>query len=563
MATLEQFKKEESALYKRIYRDVLKDSISSFLDSQNRKIASAVEGYIAELTRIYGEHFAKDTIFGGEMMTKNVAKRIEASLSEMKVINQTTGVLEPKFYSLMELCKYPVALLEKNANIPGYDIKQAVSDALQEVEGLIEEYYKNHETKNQQFNWDGYVRAYHNVINKIIDQAVRGNDYVALLGSLETLNDYKSFMGSDDQYALLKSVRMAYNNSTGFSNMSGTKESTGVYKFNTEQFIKSLYMSQIHLAQLAHRLQDGQEKLKLKMQIDFVERVIDIMCLAKGDANTELIRFFSKTDRLDMVAQFLENMGEDWDIVGSLSNTQFKKIMRDIDNYQTTKAYMAIKSKLMQYVLENHANYIAEHESDPSLLVQKMMELANFCESLTVSQILKYGKGISDAQFKSIFEEMAQDRSVSVVDVIPAEIQRQLVTSMANKNLLNNRILFNAWKHSTENYIALNDMLEQNNGISENFEAEHNIPKSVAMSILWENVLGLNRIKYYMRDEKFSQALSGLIEEIEGDGIYADWSNKNVFETIWQGRTFEQELTRIKSAYGRVLPMIGEKTVNY
>lgn len=563
MATLEEFKKEESTLYKKIYRDTLKDSISSYLDSQNRKVAAELEKYMAELAMIYGEHIAKDTVFSGEMLSKNIAKRIERSLASIKTVNKTTGAIEPKFYSLMELCKYPLNVLEQNKDVDWFGLDNAVELAIAELQPLIDSYYENHETKNQQFNWDGYVNAYHKVLNKFVDQAVRGNDYSKLLSSLKTLDEIEKFVKSDDKYSVLRNIRTAYNDSTGFSNSTGTKESTGTYKFDSSKILESLYSSQMHLVQIYDKLPVGAEKLKVQNQIDYLERVIQVVGFSKGNSGTDLIKFFSKTDRPEMLEQFLDNMNSDWDIVANLSNNQCKKIMQNVDKYQSSKTYMAIKATLGQYVRENYERYVSEKAlKDPNLLAAEMIKLSKICEQSTVSQILKLGKGVPDTELRNILEDVQNDVSVSLVEIIPEEIQKQIATQMSNKNFLDNRVLFNTWKYSTEQYISVNDLIEARNGVSENFESEHNIPKSVAMKILWENVLALNRMDYYFNNDKISNKISSMIEELENDGIYADWSDSSVASSIWEGRTFEQELARVENLYGQILPLLTEEVTD-
>ena len=563
MATLEEFKKEEATLFKKIYRETLKDAISSYLDSQKRPIVAELEKYLSELARIYGEHIAKDTIFGGEMLSKNIAKRIERSLSAIKSVNTATGEIEQKFYSIMELCKYPLELLKRNDKVDGFTIANAVELALAEVEPLIHRYYENHETINQQFNWDGYINAYHKVLNKFIDQAVHGNEYSGLLNSLQVLNGVDKFADIQDKYDAMRAIRVAYNDSTSFSNSTGTKESTGTYKIDSAKILNSLFLSQMHLSQIVDRLPNGAEKLKVQSQIEYLERVIDVFGFGKGKTGTDLVKFFAKTDREDMLSQFLENMRVDWDIVGNLSNTQCKKILQSADKYQSTKAYLAIKARLGQYVCENYEKYIsAKALNNPSMLADEMIKLSKICEQSTIGQILRLGKGIPDTELRNILEDIQQDKSVSIVDIMPAEIKRQAVTNMANKGFLDSRVLFNTWKYSTEQYIATSDIIELQNGVSENFEAEHKIPKSVAMNILWENILALNRMGYYFKGDNTSNVISALAEELETDGIYADWSDAQVAGKIWEGRTFEQELARVHSAYCQILPALTEKVID-
>ena len=563
MATLDEFKKEEGTLFKKIYRETLKDSINSYLDSQKRPVAAELEKYMAELAQIYGEHIAKDTVFSGEMLSKNITKRIERSLAGMKTVNPVTGEIEQKFYSIMELCKYPLEILKKNKDVDWFTIDNARELAIAEIEPLIHGYFENHETKNQKFNWEGYTTAYHKVLNKFIDQAVRGNEYGKLLNALRTLNKIEGFVGNEDKYGAMRGIRVAYNDSTNFSNSTGTKESTGTYKLDPEKVLESLYMSQMYLSQLVDDLPMGQEKLKVQNQIDYLERVITIAGFGTGKTGTDLVKFFGKTDRPEMLAQFLDNMCNDWDIVGNLSNNQCKKIMQNADKCQSTKAYMAIKASLGQYVRENYERYVSEKAlKDPNLLANEMIKLSKVCEQSTVSQILKLGRGIPDTELRNILEDVQEDKSISVVDVLPTEIQRQVATSMANKGFLDNRALFNTWKYSTEQYIAANDIIEMQNGVSEDFENEHSIPKSVAMNILWENILALNRINYYFPEGKMTNSIASLIEELETDGIYADWSDSEVAGNIWGGRSFEDELERVNAAYDQILPALTDQVTD-
>ena len=319
----------------------------------------------------------------------------------------------------------------------------------------------------------------------------------------------------------------------------------------------------MYLSQLVNDLPMGQEKLKVQNQIDYLERVITVAGFGAGKTGTDLVRFFGKTDKPEMLAQFLENMCSDWDIVGNLSNNQCKKIMQNADKYQSTKAYMAIKASLGQYVRENYERYVSEKAlKDPNLLANEMIKLSKVCEQSTVSQILRLGKGIPDTELRNILEDVQEDKAVSVVDVLPTEIQKQVATNMANKGFLDNRVLFNTWKYSTEQYIAANDIIEMQNGVSEDFENEHSIPKSVAMDILWENILALNRINYYFPEGKMTNSIASLIEELETDGIYADWSDKEVAGNIWGGRSFEDELERVTSAYDQILPALTEQVTD-
>ena len=561
MATFEEFKINENTLYKKIYRDTLKDSISSYLDSQDRKTASVLENYISQVAYIYGEHLARDIVFSGEMFAKNITKKIERSLTCMKTTNQATGELEPKFYSIMELCKYPVDLLKYNAKNSEYTIQKAVEDAIQEVKPLIDEYYENHEQKNQQFNWDGYVKAYHNVLNKYIDQAVRGNEYYGLANSLKELNQIKKFATSDKKYDILDGIKKLYNKSTGFTNTATGRESTGTYKLDNNVIYNSLSITQMYLENILKSIPDGQEHANIKQQIDYIERVTDVMGFVNSEEGYDLVKFFLATDRNDMVAQFLKNMNSDWDIVAKLSNNQCKKIMQNVDHFKTSKAYLAIKLSLAQYVRENYEKYVSEKAlKNPTLLASEMIKLSKYCDQNNVSQILKLGKGVPDTALRYILEDIQDDKTIDLVDILPVDLQRQIIQNMSNKQLSNNRVLFNSWKYSTDKFIAGTEIVDIQNNTIENFEDENSIPKTVAMNILWENVLGLNRINYYRKNKELSGELSNLIDEFESDGIYADWNDEEIAKNIWDGRTFEQELSKVENFYHKVMPKLSEET---
>ncbi|MBO7508200.1 MAG: hypothetical protein J6T39_00955, partial [Clostridia bacterium] len=495
MVTLEEFKEKEKTLYTKLYRDILKTEISSFLtglreskSAETRKMATHIENYLAQLATIYGEHFAKDTIFSGEMETRNVLKRIEKSLEHMKVVDKVTGELAPKFSSLMELCKYPYQLLKENEDMPwGFNIDNATNVALAEVEPLIHEYFDHYDFKNQKFNWDGYQKTYHKVLNKFVDQAVRGNEYGSLLNSLKVLNDIETFAKNDNKYETLREIRETYNDSTGFSNKNIGKEKTGTYNINTRKVLNSLYNSQLYLAQLNRELPNGDNKLDVQNQIEYIERVISVINLTKNKSGTDLVKFFSKTDKPEMLAQFIRNMVYDWDIVANLSNNQCKKVLNHVDQHQSSTTYLALKAALGHYMREQYERYVSDEAlKNSGLLAKELIGLSKFCEENSVEKILKYKHGIPDTELKTILENVQEDNSADIVDILPHDIQKQIATGMANKGFLDNRVLFNTWKYSTEQYIAIIDVIEAKSGVSENFENEHSVPKTVAMSILWE-----------------------------------------------------------------------------
>ena len=559
MATFEEFKKNENTLYTKIYRDTLKDSISSFLDSQDRKIAPALRDYISQLSYIYGEHLLKDVVFSGEMVSKNIEKKIERSLASIKTVNPETGMPEQKFYSIMELCKYPLDLLKANAKTEGYDVQKAVEDAISDLKPLVDNYYEGHDQKNQQFNWDGYVNAYHNILNKYIDQASRGNNFDGLAISLGKLNSIKDFADNDKKFEVLNEVRKAYNNSTNFSGTATTKESTGTYKLDVKKVRNSLILTQMFLRNMANYMPNGQEKVDVNSQIDYIERLIDVIVFNKSEDESSVVKFFLNTDREDMVTQLLKNVNKDWDIISKLSNNQCKKIMNNVDNFKSSKAYLATKAALGQYIRENYEKYVsAEALKNPNILAGEMIKLSKSCEQKSVSQILNFGPGIPDTALRYVLEDIQQDKNIDVVDVIPNDLQKQIVQSMSNNKLTNNRVLFNSWKYSTDKFIAVTEIIDRMNNVNEDFQKDNSIPKEVALSILWENILGLNRLDYYIEDEASSNEIANMIEELETDGIYADWSDKTVEGKLWEGRSFEKELERVEGIYNKYATKLSE-----
>ena len=130
---------------------------------------------------------------------------------------------------------------------------------------------------------------------------------------------------------------------------------------------------------------------------------------------------------------------------------------------------------------------------------------------------------------------------------------------MANKKLSNNRILFDSWKYSTDKFISATELLDRINNIPDDFQNENSIPKNVALSILWENVLALNRVDYYIKDNASSKEIADVVEELEVDGVYADWSDEATANKIWEGRNFEQELDKVEGVYEKYVSKLSEE----
>ena len=561
MATnLEEFRKEEESLFTKIYRDTLKSSISSFLDSQDRKVASAIEKYMRQIAVVYGEYIARESILSGDFIARNVEDRISRSLEYIKVEDAETGRHEQKFYDIMELCKYPMELMKAHKGDNDYTLQNAIDEATNQVSGLVSEYFENYQQKNLEFNWNGYVKAYHNLLNKLIDQAARGNETAGLQKALASLNGMADVQGSEERYQRLKSARTEFNNATGFTNKTGTKESTSVYKLSDEDIYKMLSKTMLYLDSLHGYMPNSIDKINVENQIQYLDRLLFVMTSSANVSEANLVSFFLESDRPEMLAQLIKNMNEDWDIVGKLSSSQCKKIMSYADLKPETKAHMAIKSALTKYVMENYEKYVSDKAIQNSkLLAEEIIKLRNFCENSTICRILKLGKGIPDTKLRIILEDVQNDKNVDLVDVIPDALQRQIVQGMLNKGLVDSRVVYNSWKYATKQYIACSDMLDSQRQ-KDNFEAENGMPKSVALEVLWENVLGLNRINYYLQDteEKSAETVSKLIKELEDDGIYADWSDATAIKP-WSGRTLTQELNLVGKTYGKVLKDLSEE----
>jgi len=71
----------------------------------------------------------------------------------------------------------------------------------------------------------------------------------------------------------------------------------------------------------------------------------------------------------------------------------------------------------------------------------------------------------------------------------------------------------------------------------------------------WKNLLiHLNRINYYVKNNSISENINNIIDELEIDGIYADWNDD--IKSIWDGKNFTEELVKVEKIYKEILPKL-------